>query len=414
MGGGADDGGLGRRGRAGVVGRIHGEAARLVAERADGLPSVGELPVASELDRAFVLRPDEQPIAGIELTYRARGNEQLVYTADQYPGVAFKVHWFDTKLVLEGLGVEAGSHWLDGTIGAAGRNALLAHAEQTAQRLRAMEAAFGEGHSLPRSCGAIEFPFPGRVLRALKFPEVIDPDRSYPICTPITVQEWRSLEGGIDFATGMQPPNELSAADVTRAGQKWIERSLPPGFEPELLRRLAPDSTVPAFLDAVRNRPELAASARAFVDSAREYTRDTGELFALRGRKNLYFDADGTFRMIDTMGRPPAQNSIGKVHDRLLWIKENERPLPLGVGHLAPVVSTIAALNALADEVGTGPYWEMPDDLKPYPWDTYFNCIDWQTDGLPHEKQSAEKRQAEADARRPRSATPIRQDGLSK
>ncbi|WP_141852504.1 hypothetical protein [Kribbella jejuensis] len=404
---------MARQSRAGTVRRIHAEAARLVEERIGPPPSTTDLPVPPEADQVFALRQEEQPVLGLDLTYRARGNEQLVYTAVQYPGVAFKVQWFDTKLILESLGVDALAHWVNGTIADVGRARLLSQALLTAERLERMRSVIGEGHSVPRGCGALEFPFPGRVLRELGFPEVIDPTTRHTLTTPIVVQEWRSLEGGLDFATGMRPPSQVSVADVTRMGQKWLERSVPPGFEPELLTRLAPDSTVPAFVDAVRNRPPLAAAARAFVDSAREYTRGTGELFALRGRNNVYFDADGTFHLIDAMGRPPWQNSIAKLEERLRRIRQTGRPAP-GTAPLAPVVNSIASLNALADEVGTEPYWELPDDLKPYPWDTYVDCIDWQTDGLPHEQQPAGKRQAVAEMLRVRPAVDSRSDGLTR
>ncbi|MBB5976952.1 hypothetical protein [Kribbella solani] len=360
----------------------------------------------------FELRAGEQPFAGLELNFRARGNEQLVYTADQYPGVAVKVHWFDTKLILESLGAEAAAHWLDGTIGAAGRGALRSHGADMSRRLDNLRAAFGDGHSIPRSCGTIDFPFPGRVLRELGFPEAIDSEATYVIPAPVTVQDWRSLTGGRDLAIGKALPDRPSAADVTRMGQQWLEHSLPPGFEPELLTRLSPDSTVPEFITATRDHPELAASTRAFIDSARQYTHDTGELFALRGRDNLYFDAAGEFHLIDTLGRPAWQLSIGHVQDKLEWIKDHGEPPP-GPGSLAPIVTTIASLNALADEVGTEPYWELPTDLRPYPWDTYHACINWQTDGLPHEQQTQAQRQAIAEATRARPTNPHRGNNRS-
>ena len=334
-------------------------------------------------DRIFDLRPGEQLFEDLHLIFLARGNEQLVYTAAEYPGVAIKIHWYDTKRVLEGLGVEAGAHWLDGTIGEASRKVMLAHADQTDLRLTALRALFGSGHSIPRSCGPIDVAFPGRILRALGYPAVIDPRAQYLIPAPVVVQEWKSLDDGSILATGLAPPDQLSATDVERAGRKWLERTLPGGFEPELMTRLSPSSTVPEFIAATQDRPELARAARAFVDGARAFTRITGELLALRGRDNLFFDADGNFHLIDTLGRPARENSIGKIQDKLRWIRDTGRPLPPKTGALAHYVTSIAALNAVADAVGTEPYWTMPKELQPYPWQTYYACIDWQTDAIP-------------------------------
>ncbi|MBB5976953.1 hypothetical protein [Kribbella solani] len=393
------------------VDRVHVEAARVVAGRTS--PAPAELPAPVAADRLFELREGEQPFAGMRLTFRGRGNEQLVYTADEYPGVAFKVRWENVKFVLEGLGVDALPHWANGTIAEAGRAQLAAHSISTTGRLERMRSMFGAGHSVPRGCGVVEFPFPGRVLRELGFPEVIDPEARYAMTTPVAVQEWRTLEGGLDLATGVQRPGQVSVAGVTRMGQKWVERSLPPGFEPELLTAMAPDSTVPAFIDAVRSRPELAASAREFLDSAREYTRSTGELLALRGRKNLYFDAEGTFHLIDTLGVHARLNSITKVEDKLRQIRDTGQRPP-GIATLGPTVTTIASMNALADEVGTEPYWELPEQLKPYPWDTYFGCIDWQSDGQRHEPQPVEKQQVVDETLRARPGAPGRSEGLTK
>src|SRR5262249_25455569 len=74
-------------------------------------------------------------------------------------------------------------------IGDAIRIPIDAWAEQTAQRLSAMRSSFGDGHSIPVSCGAVNFPFPGRVLRELGFPDTIDPYASYTIPAPIAAQE---------------------------------------------------------------------------------------------------------------------------------------------------------------------------------------------------------------------------------
>ncbi|MET9318246.1 hypothetical protein ABZX12_41045 [Kribbella sp. NPDC003505] len=194
-------------------------------------------------------------------------------------------------------------------------------------------------------CGVVDFPFPGRVLRELGFAEVIDPDERYVIPVPVAVQEWRPLREGTGLAIGLRAPEQLSEADLTRAGRRWLERSLPAGFDAELLGRLCPGNTVAEFVAATQRRPELADSARRFLSAAREYTRLTGEFLAGRGKDNLVFDAENEFHLIDTLGRPPREYSIGKFQDGLQWISDTGQPVDTKPALLAVNVRLLSAMS---------------------------------------------------------------------
>jgi hypothetical protein len=258
------------------------EVARSVAGRAVRFPPDGSDRAArSDGEGVFELALEEQPFPGLDLSFRDRGNEQLIYTVAQYPGVVVKVHWYDTKLAIDSLGVESRAHWLDGTIGDTVKNVMHAQAERTSRRLAALRSSFGDGHSVPTPCGTVNFP--GRVFRELGFRGAIGGEIRSVIPAPVAVQQRHDFRSGFDLRSGLAGPDGVSATDVVRAGRKWVERSSPMGFEPDLLNRLSPDNSAVDFVDAIEGRPELARSAREFLNGARHFTRTTRELLAVRG-----------------------------------------------------------------------------------------------------------------------------------
>ncbi|GAA3845434.1 hypothetical protein GCM10022226_80830 [Sphaerisporangium flaviroseum] len=324
------------------------------------------------IEKVFRLGPSEQPFRGMTLELTGRGNEQIVYTPREYPDVVLKIRHLE---LTERLAEVRAEHLADPGMLQRLRDDAGYQTESLARRLSTMRSVYGEGHSVPVQCHGVEFPFPGRVLNELGVKNGFLPEERYTLSAHIAVQPKLDTARSLDLMTGFPPPRaERNLADVREIGNRWVDMTASSAFDAELLARARPRSSMVRLWQAWQHDPELAVSLGDFIIKTREYSETSRELLALRGSGNVVFQQQGrvwNYHLLDALGPSAHWLSLDKSVEWFRRVRDGEVLYGFDRNLATSTFDTYSMLNAIGMSLGVGPYFTLPKDLRPYPWERF-------------------------------------------
>jgi hypothetical protein len=319
----------------------------------------------------FELGAGEQPFDGMTLTLIGRGNEQLIYRPVQYPETVVKFHYLYAKENFEHLSLQARRQVLEGDVSPL-RSLVDDTTTQFVERLSLMRSIYGDAHSIPVQCTAINLPYPGRILRELGFDETVSLNGHYLLPTTVAVQPMVETAYGIDLSIGSRlPRGKLDVDAFIEVNRRWLDPDIDHPFDGDLIDRARPGNSISMLQAEALRDPALMVSVRDFIERTLEFVRVSRELPSLRSTGNLLFqkyENTWNYHLIDTLGRPREFNSVDLGIELLRKLKTEGTLTSTEKIRVTNSMETMACLNAMAKGVGARGRFRLPADLLPYPW----------------------------------------------